>query len=348
MDPSEAGTRATPVGMRMPAEWEPHELTLVAWPQRGDAWRGTTIEAARDTHAEVVAAVADFEPVLLVVDPSQSSDARSRLPSQNVEILELPIDDSWLRDSGPIVVTDGRGMRAGVDFRFNAWGEAFSPYENDAAVAARILDHLGIERIESQMVLEGGSIAVDGGGLLVTTEQCLLDPSRNPELGYREIAAELTGRLGVERVLWLGDGLIEDVDTDGHVDNICCFFEPGKALLQTVAEESDPNWPSTRENLRRLEGAGVEVTQLELLPRIEGEDDGVVVVPYTNFYVANGALIVPVGGIDPDMDAEALRRIGDLFPGRQPIGIDGRTLALGGGGIHCITQQVPATRQQEG
>jgi agmatine deiminase len=326
----------------MPAEWDPHELTLVAWPQREDAWRGTTIEAARDTHAEVVAAISQFEPVLLVVDPSQAADARSRVPAANVEILELPIDDSWLRDSGPIILSDGQGRRVGVDFRFNAWGEAFSPYENDAAVASRILKHLGLERIGSPMVLEGGSIAVDGDGLLVTTEQCLLDPSRNPDLGYREIAVELVERLGAERVVWLGDGLLEDVDTDGHVDNICAFYEPGKAILQTVADESDPNWASTRENLRRLEAAGIEVVQLELLPRIPGEDDGVVVVPYTNFYVANGALIVPVGKVDPDMDQEAIRRLGELYPGREAIGIDGRSLALGGGGIHCITQQVPA------
>jgi agmatine deiminase len=328
--------------MAMPAEWQPHELTLVAWPQREDAWRGTTIEHARDTHAEVVEAISRFEPVLLVVDPSQAADARSRVPSENVELLEVAIDDSWLRDSGPIILSDGQGRRTGVDFRFNAWGEAFSPYENDAAVASRILEHLGIERVESPMVLEGGSIAVDGNGLLVTTEQCLLDPSRNPDLGYREISSELSGRLGVERVLWLGEGLLEDIDTDGHVDNICAFYAPGKAILQTVAEESDPNWASTRENLRRLEAAGVEVAELELLPRIPGEDDGVVVVPYTNFYVANDALIVPVGTVDPDMDAEALRRLGGLYPGREVIGVDGRTLALGGGGIHCITQQVPA------
>jgi agmatine deiminase len=326
----------------MPAEWEAHELTLVAWPQREDAWRGTTIEAARDTHAEVVEAIAAFEPVLLVVDPSQASDARGRVPEHNVEILDLPIDDSWLRDSGPIIVTDGNGGRAGVDFRFNAWGEAFTPYDNDLAVSAALLSHLGIERIGSEMILEGGSIAVDGGGLLVTTEQCLLDPSRNPNMDRDQIDAELRSQLGTERTVWLHEGLIEDIDTDGHVDNICAFHAPGKALLQTVAEQSDRNWEGAMENLARLRKAGVEVTELDLLPRIPGEDDGVVVVPYTNFYVANGALIVPVSGVDPDMDQEALERIGALFPGREPVGIDGRTLALGGGGIHCITQQVPA------
>lgn len=338
----------TEAGFRMPAEWEPHELTLVAWPQREDAWRGTTIEAARNTHAEVVAAIAAFEPVLLVADPSQAADARSRVPSENVEVLELPIDDSWLRDSGPILLTDDNGERAGVDFRFNAWGEAFSPYDNDAAVSEAILGHLGIRRVASPMVLEGGSIAVDGEGLLVTTEQCLLDPTRNPALDREAIDEELRLRLGTRPAIWLKDGLIEDVDTDGHVDNICAFFAPGKALLQTVAEKSDRNWEGAQENLARLRNAGIEVTELDLLPRITGEDDGVVVVPYTNFYVANDALIVPVSGVDPEMDDEALRRISELYPGREPVGIDGRTLALGGGGIHCITQQVPATRRREG
>jgi agmatine deiminase len=205
-----------------------------------------------------------------------------------------------------------------------------------------LLRHLGIRRIESPMVLEGGSIAVDGAGLLVTTEQCLLDPSRNPDLDREAIDEELRLRLGTRQTIWLKDGLIEDVDTDGHVDNICAFYEPGKALLQTVSEKSDLNWEGAQENLARLRNAGIEVTELDLLPKIAGEDDGVVVVPYTNFYIANGAVIVPVSGVDPDMDAEALRRIGELYPGREVVGIDGRTLALGGGGIHCITQQVPA------
>ncbi|MDQ2700045.1 MAG: agmatine deiminase family protein, partial [Actinomycetota bacterium] len=255
-----------------------------------------------------------------------------------------PIDDSWLRDSGPIIVTGDGGARAGVDFRFNAWGEAFTPYDKDAAVADRLLTYLGIERREESLVLEGGSIAVDGDGLLVTTEQCLLDPTRNPGLDKDEIDVELSRALGVERVVWLDQGLLEDADTDGHVDNICAFVEPGRALLQTVADESDPNWANTRKNVVRLEAAGIDVIEWDLLPRIEREDGEPVVVPYMNFYVANDALIVPVGGVDPDMDAEALKRLAGLFPGREAVGVDGRTLALGGGGIHCITQQVPATR----
>ena len=196
----------------MPAEWSAHERTVIAWPQREEAWRGTTIEAARDSHAEVVDAISQFEPVLLVVDPSQADDARSRVPEQNVELLPVAIDDSWLRDSGPVIVTCPDGARAGVDFRFNAWGEAFLHYDNDAAVAGAILDHLGIERLGNSLVLEGGSIAVDGAGLLVTTEQCLLDLNRNPDLGRDAIGAEVGSALGADRVIWLGQGLVEDVD----------------------------------------------------------------------------------------------------------------------------------------
>jgi agmatine deiminase len=323
----------------MPAEWAPHEMTLVAWPQRDETWRGTTIEDARDSHTEVIAAISEFEPVLVVADPSQADSARSRLPGGNVEVLSAPIDDSWLRDSGPIIVT-GDGRRAGVDFVFNSWGEAFLPYDNDAAVASVVLDHLGIERIPSDLVLEGGSIAVNGEGTLVTTEQCLLDPTRNPGLDRESIGAELKSRLGVSELVWLEQGLVEDGDTDGHVDNICAFIDPGKVLLQS-APEGDPNFENAQRNLQLLTDAGIEVVELDLLPRIE-RDGEPIVVPYTNFYIANGALIVPVSGVDPDMDAQALELLGRLYPDREAIGIDGRTLALGGGGIHCITQQIPA------
>jgi len=331
-----------PVGLRMPAEWAPHERTLIAWPAREEAWRGTTIEAARDVHAQVVAAIAAFEPVTLVVDPAHADDARRRVTAERVELLELPLDDSWLRDSGPLIVVGPDGRRAGIDFRFNAWGEAFTPYDNDAAVAARLLEQLGIERFASPLVLEGGSIAVDGTGRLVTTEQCLLNPNRNALLDRDEIEAELRAHLGAEQVVWLGRGLVEDADTDGHVDNVCAFLAPRRALLQTVADARDPNRPHAEENARRLRDAGVEVERWELLPRITRADGSVVAIPYMNFYLCNGAAIVPLGEQDPDTDAEALRRLSALLPGREVVGVPGRTLALGGGGVHCITMQVPA------
>lgn len=336
------GAGERPAGLRMPAEWAPHERTLIAWPAREEAWRGTTIEQARAVHAEVVAAIAAFEPVTLVADPAHVDDARRRVSGENVDVATLPLDDSWLRDSGPLIVLGADARRHGVDFRFNAWGEAFTPYQRDAEVAERLLEHLGIERFPSPMVLEGGAIAVDGAGALVTTEQCLLNPNRNPLLNRKDIEAELRLQLGAERIVWLGRGLVEDADTDGHVDNVCAFLAPGRALLQTAADPADPNAPAAEENARRLDAAGIAVERFELLPRVRRADGTVVAIPYTNFYLCNGAAIVPLGEQDPDMDAEALRRLGGLLPGREIVGVPGRTLALGGGGVHCITMQVPA------
>jgi agmatine deiminase len=289
-----------------------------------------------------VEAVAAFEPVTLVVDPAHRKDAARRVPRKDVEIVALPLDDSWLRDSGPVIVVGPEGGRAGIDFRFNAWGEAFAPYDKDAAVARLLLDHLGIERFASPLVLEGGAIAVDGEGTLVTTEQCLLNPNRNPLLNRKEIETELRLQLGVERIVWLAQGLVEDADTDGHVDNVCALLAPGRALVQATAEAGDPNASASEENARRLTAAGIEVERFELLPRAAREDGSVVAIPYLNLYLCNGAAIVPLGEQDADMDAEALRRLGALLPGREIVGVPGRVLALGGGGVHCITQQVPA------
>jgi agmatine deiminase len=325
------------MSFRMPAEWAPHERTLMAWPARADMW-GEHFEAAKAVHAEVANAIAAFEPVTMVAHPSQRKQARAAC-GDGVTVSEIPIDDSWMRDSGPIFVLDGAGGRAGVDFGFNAWGEKFDPYDDDAEVAARLLERLREERIDARdLILEGGAIAVDGEGMLVTTEQCLLHPSRNPQLSREQIARRLQAALGVHTVVWLGQGLVEDLDTDGHVDNICAWIAPGRALLQTVADEASPNWEHTRENVARLQAAGVEVVELPLLPYID-HDGPPTVVPYTNFYICNGGLIVPVAG--QETDEEALTLLGGLYPGREVVPVPGTTLALGGGGVHCITQQVP-------
>jgi agmatine deiminase len=326
------------MSFRMPAEWAPHERTLMAWPARADMWE-ERYEQAKADHAAVANAIAAFEPVLMVADPSQGGEARAAC-GDGVEVVEIPIDDSWMRDSGPIFVLDGAGARAAVDFRFNAWGEKFHPYDDDAAVAARLLDHLGERRIDAHdLVLEGGAIAVDGEGTLITTEQCLLHPSRNPGRSREQIARRLQEALGVHTVVWLGQGLVEDLDTDGHVDNICAWIGPGRVLLQTVADEDNPNWETTRENAQRLEAAGLDVVELPVLPYLD-HDGPPVVVPYTNFYVCNGALIVPVAG--QETDEEALTLLGGLYPGREVVDVPAVTLAMGGGGVHCITQQVPA------
>jgi agmatine deiminase len=324
--------------LRMPAEWAPHERTIMCWPARESMWDERFAQAQAD-HAEVANAIAAFEPVLMAADPRFSAEAR-RLCGENVEVVEIPLDDSWARDSGPIFVTGDGGERAGVQFGFNGWGEKFVPYDEDARFATRVLELLGEPRRDAtHLVLEGGSIAVDGEGTLITTEQCLFEEHRNPELAREEIEAELRAQLGAERVIWLGLGLVEDDDTDGHVDNICAFVEPGKVVLQTVTDEANPNYAPSQDNLRRLRDAGLEVVELPWLPYVEGEEPAVV-VPYTNFYICNGALIVPTRG--EETDAEALAMLESLYPSREAVAVAGETLALGGGGVHCITQQVPA------
>jgi agmatine deiminase len=326
------------MSFRMPAEFAAHDRTLMAWPAREDMW-GELFEEAQAAYAVVANAIAAFEPVTMVARPQDRKRARAACGG-GVTVSEIPIDDSWMRDSGPIFVLDGAGRRAGIDFAFNAWGEKFAPYDDDAEMAARVLERMGEERIDARdFVLEGGSIAVDGEGTLVTTEQALLHETRNPALSKDAIARRLQQEFGVPSVVWLGQGLVEDHDTDGHVDNVCAFIAPGRVLLQTVAEESNPNWDNTRENAERLQAAGLEVVELPLLPYVD-HDGQPTVVPYTNFYVCNGAVIVPVAG--QQTDEEALALIGGLYPGREVVAVPGVTLARGGGGVHCITQQVPA------
>ena len=328
-------------GLRMPADWTEHERTLIAWPTRADAWRGTGLDAAKACHVEVVDAISQFEPVTLIANPDEVDEASRACPGTNVEVIAVPINDSWVRDSGPIILTGPDSERVGVDFDFNGWGGRFTPFELDQLSPKPILEHLGIERVACSLVLEGGSIAVDGEGLLVTTEQCLLNENRNPDTPRGDLERMFEEMLGVERIIWLADGLAEDADTDGHVDNVCAFIAPGKVLLQT-APADDPNHGPMEKNRERLLNAGLHVETLDLLPRKPRPDGDDVVVPYLNFYFVNGGVVVPTAGIDPDMDDEALAHLRELMPDREVIGVPALTLALGGGGIHCITQQVPA------
>jgi agmatine deiminase len=308
----------------------------MGWPCRLDLW-GKTLDQARADYAAVANAVAAFEPVTMIANPGpDAGDARGAL-SENVEIVELALDDSWLRDCGPIYVYDDDGRRLAVHFAFNAWGEKFPPWDNDAVVGRLIAERLGDRVVESSMVLEGGSILTDGRGTLLTTEQCLLNPNRNPSMSREQIESELRARLGVERIVWLGMGLLEDRDTDGHVDLIAAFTATGHVLLQTVAEDN-PNFEHCVENRARLHAAGIEVTELPLLPyaTVAGE---LIAASYLNFYICNRAVIVPVASADTD--GHALEIIAAAYPGREVVPVPGLLLAYGGGGPHCITQQVP-------
>jgi agmatine deiminase len=323
--------------MRYPGEWEPHERTIMGWPCRTSLW-GPTIEQARAEYAFVANSVADFEDVTMIAGSAQDAHTARAACTGRVEIVELPIDDSWLRDSGPIYTVDDSGGRVAVHFDFNSWGEKFAPWDKDAEIGGLIARELGDEVRKAPMVLEGGSVISDGNGTIITTEQCLLSPSRNPSLSRGAIEELLAEWLGAERVVWLGLGLVEDRDTDGHVDLIAAFTPHRRALVQTVPA-GNPNHERCAENAQRLGEAGIETIEIPHLSyrEVAGES---VAVGYLNLYICNGAVIVPVAG--DEFDEEAVAIIGEAFPGRSVVPVPGATIAYGGGGPHCITQQVPA------
>jgi agmatine deiminase len=309
----------------------------MGWPCRVELWGGT-LDQARADYAAVANAIAAFEPVTMIANPGEQSAQARAACGHGVEVVELPLDDSWLRDCGPIYLYDD-GIRVAVQFRFNAWGEKFSPWDRDAAVGGLIARALGDPVLEAPIVLEGGSILTDGDGTLLTTEQCLLNRNRNPGHSREEIEQTLERYLGATRVVWLGRGLIEDRDTDGHVDLIAAFTGPARVLLQMVPP-GNRNHELCEENRARLAAAAIEVVPVPWLPYVEVAD-AIVAASYLNSYVCNGAVIVPVTGADSD--SEALALVGREFPGREVVPVPGAVLAYGGGGPHCITQQVPAS-----
>ncbi|WP_035802925.1 agmatine deiminase family protein [Kitasatospora mediocidica] len=334
--------------LRMPAEWSEHDGCLMAWPTRSELW-GAVLDEAKQEYAEVARAIAQFEPVTMVAPPGHGDEARERCGS-GVEVVELPIDDSWFRDSGPIVLLGADGERAGVDFRFNAWGGKHHPFDADDRISALLLERLGLRRIVSEMILEGGAITVDGEGTLITTEQCLLHPNRNPGMSREQIEAELIARLGVEKVIWLPYGGLLDTETDGHVDGVCAFVAPGRVLVQLPSDPEHPDYERMRANHAVLaaatdaRGRALEIVELPQSAFVE-VDGTSTEVGYLNFYVANGGVVVPVA--DLPGDEAALAVIASVFPTRKVVGVRTRVIAFGGGGVHCITQQVPAAARAQ-
>ena len=331
-------------GFAMPAEFAPHQATWMSWPTQRSLWAGH-LDAARADWATTARAVASFEAVVMVCNPGEAADVRRRC-GEGVEVVEMPIDDSWLRDNGPIFVTNGRGEIALIHFGFNSWGEKYLPYDKDAQLPELLASHFGIRRYRAPFVLEGGSFFVDGEGTLLTTEQCLLNPNRNPSMSREEIEDGLRSFLGVDEVVWLAHGLVEDRDTDGHIDGLAQLVRPGAVMLAVAAGEDDPNAPRFDEDRGILQGAkdardrSFEVLDGPVNGWAELEGIGPIVIPYMNHYLANGAVIVPVGDI-PEDDA-ALELLGKAYPDREVVGVPGALISFGGGGPHCITQQVPA------
>lgn len=330
-------------GLFMPAEWEPHERCWMQWPSRAEVW-GERLPQAYAAYAGVARAIAAFEPVSMVCRPEDEAQARLAC-GRDVEIVALPIDDSWCRDSGPIFLVDGKGHVAGAQWRFNAWGNAYHGYENDAAVAGLILGRLGMRNYSNNMVLEGGSISVDGYGTLITTEECLLNDNRNPEMTRQQIEEALALTLGVARIIWLDRGL-EDDETSGHVDMIASFVAEGRVLLHMPQDKSDPNYARMQDNRQRLleardaRGRSLEVVEIPQPQRQFRRPDGRrLCTSYVNSYIANGAVIMPI--YDDPNDDIAAEIMGEVFPDRKIVRVPALEIAAGGGSIHCITQQQP-------
>jgi agmatine deiminase len=336
------------LGFAMPAEWEPHARTLMAWPSRLSLWGSAErMGRAKGAYARVAQAISAFEPVAMLARPQDAREAE-RVCGREVEIMGVPLDDSWVRDTGPIFVARMRnGLReiAGTDWRFNGWGGKYPDFAEDDRIPERVLEKWGVRRLEAPLVLEGGSIAVDGEGTLYTNEECLLNPNRNPAHARADIERVLAGYLGVRRIVWMPWGL-EDDETDGHIDNVAALAGPARVLLNWTEDANDPN--ATRMNANKVallaardaQGRAIEVIEMPQ-PSLEMAWNGHrLPLSHLNFYVVNGAVIAP--SFDGPLDGEAKRILCAAFKGREIVQVPARDIVVGGGGIHCITQQVPA------
>jgi agmatine deiminase len=330
----------------MPAEWARHERTLISWPVRASLVYPDNYGAVAQGYAAVVKASAAFEAVTLGVGGDTRDEARALCGTDNVEYLTLPHNDAWLRDNGPTFVLDNEDSLYGVNWRFNAWGGKYGGSELDDTVAKGILRHFNVPVIDSPLVMEGGSIHVDGEGTLLTTRECLLNKNRNPHLSQAELEDELGRLLGVRSFIWLERGLDGD-ETDGHVDNIACFARPGVILMQTCHDESDANFQITRENLsilsRAVDAQGRRTAVVEIpQPPMRQFRGKRLTLSYLNFYLVNGGLILPVFGGDAEQtDKQAAGILQSVFPDRRIVPADGTGLITDGGNVHCITQQLP-------
>ena len=321
----------------MPAEFARHQRTVICWPARPEIY-GTRLVEAQTAHAALANTISGYEPVTMIANPADMETARKAC-AENVDVVSLEIDDAWFRDSGPNYVVEN-GELIATCWTFNGWGEKFVPFDKDATIASRWAAKAGHKTRKIDMVLEGGSINVDGAGTLITTEQCLLNPNRNPELSREQIATQLCEQLGQKQVVWLPFGLALDDDTDGHVDNVAAFIGSRDVIMQGCDDKNEADFVRCAANIAVAKSAGLNVRVIPVLPYVV--TDGVrAAVPYLNFYICNDAVIVPVCG--DDADSEMLALLGEYIPDRDIIGLEiGQILAHGGGGIHCITQQVPA------
>ncbi|MDZ7670694.1 MAG: agmatine deiminase family protein [Gammaproteobacteria bacterium] len=332
----------------MPAEWAPHHATWFSWPHNPDTWPDQ-LAGAEHALASAVAALSAGEKVYInVLDDAHADHVRRMLPAETrleaVSFEAIQTNDAWCRDHGAIFVTNGGGQLTALNFRFNAWGDKYPPYDLDDAVPPQMAQRVGVPVVAVDHVLEGGSIDVNGAGALLTTRQCLLHPNRNPGRSQGEIEALLHEYLGAEQVFWLGDGIVGD-DTDGHVDDITRFVAEDTVITAVEADPTDPNHAPLAANRQALDsfrladGRALKVVELPMPDAVVTRGERLP-ASYANFYIANGLVLVPVFGCDRDADALAI--IEGCFPGRRVVGIDCRDVVVGLGTLHCLSQQVPA------
>ena len=334
--------RAKPrVKRRRPGEFEPHAKTWMAWPHRKDLY-GATLPAMQRAYADVAKAIAQFEPVSMVAHPDHTKSARAQLGA-DIEIVALPIDDCWIRDSGPTFLKREDGGLSGVSWRFNAWGRKHEPFDADDALAGRVLAYEEAEIVRSFLHCEGGSLACDGDGTLIVTETSLLHPNRNPGLSKAWVEQELLRMLDLEKVVWLpGDPL--DLETDGHVDGMCCFVRPGVVMFEYNPDPDDLHGRILADNLAALKSqTDARGRSFEVIPIPEAYDveatSEIFARSYINFALANGGVVMPTFGRSSSDEARAA--VARAFPDRRIVTVDVGAVVPAGGAIHCITQEQP-------
>ena len=331
----------------MPAEWYQHECCWMQWPTEffpinaTSSWSHFDLDKGRLAWANVANAISRFEKLKMIVHPSDSKSALNLL-DKNVEIFQTPIDDAWCRDTGAIFLLNEKNQLGGVDSDFNCWGYKEN-FEQDDKVAKFMINEANAKYFKNDMVLEGGSIHVNGQGTLITTEQCLLHENRNPHLSKDDIENNLKKFFGVTKIIWLKHGT--DEGTNGHIDNVACFSDTGTILAMTCSDKEDTYYDLLSENLEILKTSvdqdnnPLKIVELEMSKkRLIPDDDEP--SSYINFYIANDAVIFPIFG-DDVADQNAMKIVKSQFPNRQIVCLDGHDILMGGGNIHCITQQQP-------
>ena len=337
------------LGFRMPAEWEPHAATWLTWPRREGISFPGIFDKIPPVIAAMVHAISTHEPVHINVwDEAMENEAKEALNAHDalntqIHFHHFPAYEPWVRDHGPVFVV-GQNERAVVDWEYNAWGSKYPPFELDNSIPEQVAKHRGLRRFKPKMILEGGSIEVNGHGTLLTTESCLLNPNRNPELNREQIEQRLRDFLGVQNILWLAGGISGD-DTDGHIDDLTRFVNPTTVVTVVENNLNDANNAILLENLTRLrsmyteDGQPLEIIELPMPAPVIRENERLP-ASYANFYITNGSVLVPV--FDDPNDAEATEILASLFPTRETVGINSCDLAWGLGSFHCLTQQEPA------